>query len=134
MGINGIASSVDIAISGLRAESTRMNVIAGNIANSKTTKTPSGKPYRRKEMVLSTSGSLNGVEIKSISADMSTAFKEVHIPGHPQADKNGNVLMPNVDMPVEMINLVSASRAYQANAAVLKRYQEVVDTAITLLK
>ena len=136
MGITGVPSAVDIAISGLRAEATRMNVIAGNIANSKTTRTPSGQPYRRQEVVLSTGGdAFSGPEIQSISSDMTTAFKEVHMPGHPDADeKTGIVMMPNVDLPVEMISLVAASRAYQANAAVMKRHQEIVDAAIALLK
>jgi len=135
MGINRIPSSVDIAIQGLRAESTRMNVIAGNIANAKTTRTDSGQPYRRRELVLSTDGDMfGGPEIKSISADMTTEFKRLHQPGHPDADKSGFVNMPNVDLPVEMVNLVAASRAYQANAAVMKRHQEVMDAAIALLK
>jgi flagellar basal-body rod protein FlgC len=85
--------------------------------------------------VLSTEGNaFGGPEIKSISPDMSTGFKRLHQPGHPDADKNGFVNMPNVDLPVEMINLVSASRAYQANAAVMKRHQEVLEAAIALLK
>lgn len=135
MGINGVPNSVDIAISGLRAESARMNVIAGNIANSKTTRTDSGQPYRRQEVVLSTSGdAFSGPEIQSIAPDMATDFKRIHQPGHPDADENGYVMMPNVDLPVEMINLVVASRAYQANAAVLKRHQEIVNAAIALLK
>ena len=135
MGINGIPSSVDIAIAGLRAESARMNVIAGNIANSKTTRTGSGQPYRRQEVVLSTGrDGFGGPTIESISPDTATDFKRVHQPGHPDADENGYVMMPNVDLPVEMINLVAASRAYQANAAVMKRHQEIVEAAIALLK
>ena len=135
MGIQGIPSSVDIAISGLRAESARMNVIAGNIANSKTTRTDSGDPYRRQQVVLSTSGdAFTGPTIEGIFPDLATDFKPVHQPGHPDADKDGYVKMPNVDLPVEMIGLVAASRAYQANAAVLKRHQEVMEAAIALLK
>jgi len=133
--VNSISNAVDIAISGLRAESERMNVIAGNIANSATTRTPSGLPYRRHEVILSTSeDDLAGVTIEQISTDMRTQFKRVHQPGHPDADKDGYVLMPNVDLPVEMINLVSASRAYQANAAILKRYQEMTNAALELLR
>jgi len=135
MGINGIPSSVDIAISGLRAEAARMNVIAGNIANSRTTRTDSGEPYRRQQVVLSTTGdAFSGPEIQGIAPDMTTGFKQVHQPGHPDADKDGFVKMPNVDLPVEMIGLVAASRAYQANAAILKRHQEVMDAALALLK
>jgi len=135
MGINGIPSSVDIAMSGLRAEAARMNVIAGNIANSRTTRTDSGEPYRRQQVVLSTTGdAFHGPTVQGIAPDMTTEFKQVHQPGHPDADKDGFVKMPNVDLPIEMIGLVAASRAYQANAAVLKRHQEVMDAALALLK
>jgi len=135
MGVNRIPSSIDIAISGLRAESARMNVIAGNIANSKTSRTSSGQPYRRQQIVLSAGDNgFSGPEIKSIAPDMATDFKRLHQPGHPDADENGFVSMPNVDLPVEMVNLVAASRAYQANAAVMKRHQEVMEAAIALLK
>lgn len=135
MGINRVPSSVDMAISGLRIEAARMNVIAGNIANSKTTAPPSAPPYRRQQIVVKTSGGMLDLpEIESIAPDMRTALKRVLQPRHPHADKNGYVTMPNVDLPVEMINLVAASRAYQANAAVMKRHQEIMDAAIALLK
>ena len=136
MSVNGISNTnpIDIAVSGLRAETTRMNVIAGNIANSNTTKTPSGEPYRRMEVILSTDEGISGVTVDQIAADMLTNFRRVHQPGHPDADKEGYVQMPNVDLPVEMINMITASRAYQANAAVLKRYEEMVNVAIELLK
>ena len=136
MSVNGISNTnpIDIAVSGLRAETTRMNVIAGNIANSNTTKTPSGEPYRRMEVITSTDESIGGVTVDQIAADMLTNFRRVHQPGHPDADKEGYVQMPNVDLPVEMINMITASRAYQANAAVLKRYEEMVNVAIELLK
>ncbi len=130
-----IASPVDIAISGLRAEALRMNVIAANIANSRTTRTDAGGPYRRRSVVLSTGGEgLSGVRIERVAPDLSTAPKRVYLPGHPDADAQGYVLMPNVQLPVEMMNLVAATRAYQANAAVLKRYQEIVELAAELLR
>ena len=136
MSVNGISNTnpIDIAVSGLRAETTRMNVIAGNIANSNTTKTPSGEPYRRMEVILSTDEGISGVTVDQIAADMLTNFRRVHQPGHPEADEEGYVRMPNVDLPVEMINMITASRAYQANAAVLKRYEEMVNIAIELLR
>ncbi|MEA3368156.1 MAG: flagellar basal body rod C-terminal domain-containing protein, partial [Planctomycetota bacterium] len=61
-------------------------------------------------------------------------FRQVLMPGHPDADKDGFVQMPNVDLPVEMMNLTIASRAYQANVAVLKRYQDMVETTVELLR
>jgi flagellar basal-body rod protein FlgC len=112
-----------------------MDVIAGNIANSNTSRTPSGKPYRRQEVVLSAEGEgISGVTVEKVAPDMVADFKRVHSPGSPDADAEGYVLMPNVDLPIEMVNLVTASRAYEANAAVLKRYQEMVDVALELLK
>ncbi|MFP4107322.1 MAG: flagellar basal body rod protein FlgC, partial [Phycisphaerae bacterium] len=81
-----------------------------------------------------TDGDLQGVTIEQVIGDMSTDFKKVHMPGHPDADEDGMVAMPNVDLPVEMMNMVTASRAYQANAAVLKRYQDSVDTTLELLR
>jgi flagellar basal-body rod protein FlgC len=135
MGVHGVSNPIDIAVSGLRSESARMKVIAGNIANSSTTRTPSGEPYRRQEVILSTSDdALGGVKIEDVASDMLTAFKRVHQPGHPDADADGFVRMPNVDLPAEIISLMSASKAYQANAAVLKRYQEMVNVALELLR
>ncbi len=135
MSVNGVSNPIDIAVSGLRAETTRMNVIANNIANSGTSRTSSGGPYRRMEVVLSTDDeSLGGVEVQQVAPDMLTPFKRVLMQGHPDADKDGYVLMPNVELPTEMMKLVAASRAYQANAAVLKRYQEMIEVTIELLR
>jgi len=133
MSIDKIAPVVDIAVSGLRAQSLRLNLIAGNIANANTTRTPAGEPFRRRAVVLQTTpGQLGGVTILNIARDMSD-FRSVLMKGHPDADANGYVRMPNVQLPVEMMNLVAASRAYQANVAVLKRYQDMVEVTIELL-
>jgi len=134
MGIDQIAPMVDIAASGLRAQSLRLNLIAGNIANAQTTHTVTGEPYRRRDVVLQTTGDgLGGVMVLNIQRDESN-FRQVLMPGHPDADKDGFVQMPNVDLPVEMMNLTIASRAYQANVAVLKRYQDMVETTVELLR
>lgn len=135
MEIRGISNPIDIAISGLRVESTRMNVIAENIANSSTSRTANGEPYRRQDLLLSTDGDgFNGVRLQDIVTDTRTDFRQIHQPGHPDADANGFVRMPNVELPIEMMNLVSASRAYEANAAVMKQYKEMMDVAIELLR
>ncbi len=131
----GILSPVDIAVSGLRAESLRMKVISNNIANSNTTHTAAGGPFCRQDVLLRTNENvLSGVNISDVIDDMSTNFQQVFKPGHPDADEKGFVSMPNIQLPVEMMSLVAASRAYQANAAVLKRYQEMVDLTVELLK
>lgn len=135
MGVHRIAPAINIAVSGLRAESARMNVIANNIANASTSRTPSGQPYRAQEVVVSTAGEgFEGVKVQDVLPDMTTDFKQVYQPGHPDADKDGFVKMPNVELSTEMMHLVTASRAYQANAAMLKRNQEMVDVTVELLK
>ena len=137
MGIRAanMSNPVDIAVSGLKAENLRLKVTASNIANARTSRTDSGAAYRRKFVVLETGGKgLGGVKIDEIAQDMTSEFRKVLMPGHEDADEQGYVLMPNVDLPVEMTEMVMASRAYQANAAVLKRYQEMVDMTIELLR
>jgi len=131
----GNSTSIGIAVSGLQAEAMRMKVISNNIANANTSRTDSGEPFRRQDVLLSTSGDqLSGVTIEGLSDDTSSNFQSVYQPGHPDAGLDGYVSMPNVQLPVEMMNLVAASRAYQANAAVLKRYQDMVDVTVELLK
>ena len=137
MNINSVSSPIDIAISGMQAEWQRIGIVSNNIANSKTTRNASGerKPYCRQDIVLSTSAdALRGIAFVEVVTDTSTDFKRVYIEGHPDADEQGFVLMPNINLPREMINMVSASRAYQANVAVLKRYQDIVEVTLELLK
>jgi flagellar basal-body rod protein FlgC len=137
MGVNGVqrANPIDIAVSGLRAQSLRMNVISGNIANSATTRADDGQPYRRQDVVLTTSpDGLGGVDTMDVVDDANAVGKKSFDPGNPNADPAGWVQNSNVELPMEMMNLVTASRAYQANAAVLKRYQELSDVTLELLR
>jgi flagellar basal-body rod protein FlgC len=135
MGIEKVSTPIDVAVSGLRAESLRMKVIANNIANSNTEKTDGGTPYRRQQVLASTqAGALTGVTETRVADDTSSPFKSVYDPGNPDASPDGFVEMPNINLPVEMMDMVVANRAYQANAAVLKRYQESVDVALELLR
>jgi flagellar basal-body rod protein FlgC len=134
MAVNNIFGPIDIATSGLRAHNKQMEVISSNIANARTTDTGNGQPYRRLEAIFKTEGdTLSGVNIDEIIPDKSE-FVRILNPGHPDADSNGYVLMPNVNIPKEMINLNIATRAYQANAAILKRYQKMVETTLELLR
>jgi flagellar basal-body rod protein FlgC len=105
------------------------------VANAQTTDVGNGKPYQRlvAELMASNDKGVSGVEVDDISKDPSDFFR-ILSPGHRQADANGYVAMPNVDLPIEMINLNLASSAYQANAAVLKRYQAMAHTSLELLK
>jgi flagellar basal-body rod protein FlgC len=126
-------SPINIAITGLLAESRRMKVISNNIANASTTNGPGGKPYRRQVVQLSTNPS-GGVSVRGVADDNVTPLKKVYEPGNPDASEDGYVDMPNVELPVEMIALTESSRSYQANAAVMKRYLEMVDLTTELLK
>jgi flagellar basal-body rod protein FlgC len=135
MSIGNISSPIDIAISGLQAQNRSIEAISSNVANARTTDAGNGMPYRRLQAMLKATNDdgVSGVEVDDITEDMS-AFTMVLSPGHPQADANGYLAMPNVDIPNEMMNLNLASRAYQANAAVLKRYQAMANTSLELLK
>jgi len=134
MEVNTGFSPIDIAISGLRAQGKKMEVISSNVANVHTTDDGNGQPYRRLEAVLKTDGDgIGGVSLDEITMDISN-FQKILKPGHPGADEQGYVTMPNVNLPIEMMDLSAAARAYQANVAVLKRYQAMVETTLELLK
>jgi flagellar basal-body rod protein FlgC len=134
MKIGNASGPIDISVSGLRAQNKQMEMISSNIANARTTDTGKGEPYRRLEANLKTQkDEISGVQIDKITTDMSD-FEKILDPGNPKADENGYVRMPNVSLPVEMMNLSIATRTYQANAAVLKRYQQMVETTLELLR
>ena len=134
MRIENASGPIDISVSGLRAQNKQMEIISSNIANARTTDAGKGEPYRRLEARLKTQkDEISGVQIEKITSDMSD-FERILDPGNPRADENGYVSMPNVSLPVEMMNLSIATRTYQANAAVLKRYQAMVETTLELLR
>jgi len=110
-----------------------MKVISANIANSSTTRGPDGKPYRRQMLQLSTDPG-GGVKVRGVTRDLATPLKKIYEPGNPDASADGYVEMPNVELPTEMIGLIQASRSYQANVAVMKRYLEMVNLTLELLK
>ena len=134
MSVDNVFGPIDIAISGMRAHGKHMEVISSNVANARTTDAGKGQPYRRLALSLRTQDEgVAGVDIDEIVADMSD-FRRVFDPGNPDADQFGYLALPNVNLPIEMMNLTVATRAYQANAAILKRYQRMVDTTLELLK
>lgn len=134
MKVNGLGP-IDIAISGLRAQGKNMELISSNVANAQSTDDGEGQPYRRVEAAfkMDGDGGIGGVQIDDVAEDMSD-FPRIFKPGHAKADEQGYVAMPNVDVPIEMMNLNIAVRTYQANAAVLKRYQGMVETTLELLR
>jgi flagellar basal-body rod protein FlgC len=143
MQLGSILSVTDISASGLAAERQRMEVVANNIANAHTTRTAEGGPYRRQQIIFATAlqsalasssaGSLGGVQVVGIQPDMSE-LPRVYNPGHPEADKDGFVTMPNVKLPNEMVDLMTASRAYEANLKALRTFRKMAEQALSLLR
>ncbi len=133
-------SATDIATSGLRAQRIRMNVIANNIANAQTTRTSKGGPFRRQMAILrgeQIAPRLDpddfGVDVLRIDEDRSP-FREVFEPGHPDANADGMVLYPNVNISVELINLLSAQRAYEANIDVIMSGRRMTEKALEIIQ
>ena len=133
MEVNNSFGPIDIAISGMDAQNKRIGVISSNVANAKTTDNGEGLPFRRLEAIFKAADGIGGVMLDEIAPDMSE-LDRVYKPGHPDADEQGNVTMPNVHLIDEMIDLTMAARAYQANVAVMKRYQRMVETTLELLR
>ena len=134
MTVDKVFGPVDIAVSGMRAQGRHMEVISSNIANARTADAGEGEPYRRLETVFRTDEKgVSGVIVDDVVEDMS-ALQRIYDPGNPKADESGYLTMPNVHLPMEMMSLTAASRAYQANAAILKRYQKMVETTLELLR
>jgi flagellar basal-body rod protein FlgC len=135
MKIDSTFGAIDIAVSGLKAQNRQINVITSNVTNAQSTDNGNGQPYRRLEVVFKAdSDGIGGVTIDKIVEDMSGMNNKILKPGHPDADEDGYVTMPNVQLPIEMMNLTMAARAYEANTAVLKRFQRMVETTLELLK
>jgi len=125
-----------VSATGLEAQKIRMNVIASNIANANSTRTPEGGPYRRKDVLFESylyDESSVGVNIPKI-VEYQGAFKRVYEPGHPDADKEGYVNYPNVDNIAEMVNLISATHAYEANLTLITAYKDMFTKTLAILQ
>lgn len=113
---------LEVSASALDAQRQRMNVIASNMANVQSTRTEEGGPYKRKDVVFSAAMlesnpvELEGVKVVEIATD-NTPPKVVYDPGHPDADKDGFVAMPNINIIEEMVNMMTAFRAYEASVS-----------------
>ncbi|CEJ17745.1 flagellar basal-body rod protein flgc [Ralstonia solanacearum IPO1609] len=127
---------MDVAGSALTAQSKRMNVVASNLANAESVTGPDGTAYRAKQVVFSpeqgTDGYATGVSVDGVVEDTVTPMKRMHQPGNPLADADGYVTMPNVDVVDEMVNMISASRSYQANVEVANTTKTMAAKALTL--
>lgn len=138
----GLSDVMDIATAGLVAQRARMTVTASNIANAETTRTEEGGPYRRRDPVFSAEaigdafGNALEQEIRSVAVSEVVADERAPVlrfqPGHPDANAEGYVAMPNVNVVEELVNLTSAGRSYEANLIVMKRAKEMTDAALQI--
>jgi flagellar basal-body rod protein FlgC len=150
----GLFDAIDVAGSGLAAERLRMDVTAGNLANAQTTQGADGQPYRRREVVLqeaqpaggsfgsmltdavagtSSASPVNGVQVSGVVEDQS-APRRVYDPGHPDADAQGYVSLPNVNPVTEMVDLIGASRSYEANVTAMQSAKTLFSKTLELLR
>lgn len=132
-----IITGVQATASALTAEKIRMDVVAQNIANAHTTHDVDGQPYKRRvvmfETVLDQSTGVTGVKVAKIGHDKSPG-ESYYDPEHPDAGKDGMVRMPNVNTAVEMVDLMSASRAYEANLSVARNARQMAMKALSIGK
>jgi flagellar basal-body rod protein FlgC len=154
----GLFDAIEIAGSGLSAERVRMDVTSENLANAQTTRTASGQPYQRQEVVLQqiggpsdfestlagalggnaattapSGGPAGGVEVSGIVADK-TPDQLVYDPGNPEADAQGYVKMPNVNTVTEMVDLISESRSYQSDVTAMQTAKSMFTATLGILK
>ncbi|MFZ0663266.1 MAG: flagellar basal body rod protein FlgC [Acidobacteriaceae bacterium] len=140
---------MDVSGSALQAERLRAEVVTSNMANANTTRTPEGGPYQRQEVVFESAasdqgvfanhllsesrGEVGGVKIAAVVSDKSPGLRR-YDPGHPDADKNGYVTYPNINPLTEMVDLMSAGRAYDLNSSAVEATKGMIDTSIDILK
>jgi flagellar basal-body rod protein FlgC len=139
----GVFSAMDVAASGLSAERVRMNTIASNLANARTTRTAAGGPYKRLDPVfeavgldqsrgvIATQGGVSEVRVAGIKEDTRPGMM-VYEPGHPDANAQGYVEYPNVNAVEEMVNMITASRAYEAGVTSIESVKQMGQSALSI--
>lgn len=142
-----LMTAIDIGASALKAERTHLNVVSMNLANVKTTRTAEGGPYRRKEAIFQETEvspfaktmqsamdqDLKGVRVASIQTD-NRQLKKVYEPGHPDADKEGYVSYPDINVVEEMANMMQAMRAYEANVSTITTSKNMFSKALEIAR
>ena len=138
--------TIDVASSGMVAQRARLNIIATNLANANTTKTQNGTPYRRKTVIFQTTPmgrrfenhlqnaleqEVQGVNVSGIMP-VPGDFRRIFDPGHPDADAQGYVQLPNINLMEEMVNMVSATRSYEANLMAIKATKSMALKALEI--
>jgi flagellar basal-body rod protein FlgC len=127
-------TAMDISASGMTAERTRMNVISSNIANAHTTRADNGGPYQRRDVILrenSFENQLSAVTVEDIVNDP-TPGKRMFDPSSPDADAEGYVTEPNVNLMEEMVNMIGASQAFEANTTAVKAQKDMALKALAI--
>jgi flagellar basal-body rod protein FlgC len=139
-----LSSAINASASALNAERVRVEVAVSNLANAESTRGPDGRPYRRRDVVLASSpvesfdatlgrATATGVAVVDVVQDQQPGRRRFE-PSHPDADREGYVEMPNVDPAEEMVDMLSASRAYQANLTAINLIRDLVQRALELGK
>lgn len=142
-----LLSAIEISASGLTAQRQRIQVISSNLANANTTRTAEGGPFRRKDLVFEAAAvsrpfssvldfelerqAGDGVQVAGIYEDSSPFIRRFN-PAHPDADAEGYVLMPNINSIEEMINLISATRSFEANAQAINAIKEIAQKSVEI--
>jgi len=139
-------TSLSVSASGMGAQRTRAELLVENLANAETTRTPEGGPYRRKDVVFSSQSQgspfssifqaqmdANGVAASDVIEDTREPDRR-YLPGHPDAGKDGYVAFPKINPAEDMVDLMGASRGYQANVAAMTAVKDMINRSIDLMK
>jgi flagellar basal-body rod protein FlgC len=143
----GIMTAIEIGASGLTAQRRRLEVLISNLVNANTTRPAGAEPYRRRDVVFTAQApeqnfgaamdnamsSLSGVQVSSVTTDTSDPVKRYE-PGHPHADKDGYVLYPNINPMEEVVNVVSATRSYEANLQAVNAAKDMVNKTLEIIR
>ena len=138
--------SLSVSASGMDAQRARVEVLAENLANSETTRTAGGGPYRRKDLLFESSAvdspfagefqsalEGQGVRVAGVVVDQRAPEKR-YLPGHPDADVDGYVAFPHINPAEDMVDLMNASRGYQANVAAISAVKDMIQRSLDILK
>ncbi|MBF0145777.1 MAG: flagellar basal body rod protein FlgC [Magnetococcales bacterium] len=135
-------NSFQVTSSGLAAQRLRMNIIAENVANAQTTRTPEGGPYKRKDPIFAAKPFKEMLSLEEVAGSTGVSVERIQVderpprmqydPNHPDANADGYVAMPNIDMVTEMVNMMSASRSYESNVTVLNASKAMAMKALEI--
>jgi len=143
-----LLSALSVSASGMSAQRARTELLVENLANSDTTRTPEGGPYRRKDAVFTSEPTANqfssmfenemnsgavGVRVADVVTDTREPEKR-YLPGHPDADKDGYVAMPRMNPAEDMVDLMGASRSYQANVSAISAVKDMIQKSLELFR